>query len=166
MSLAFDYFEIRQDVSISAVSHNSPSPNESGFHFLFYRFLFRQPSYPCPIIARSLYHSFIHSFPSMASAAKRFGRLSGLNIRNQSPQNRFLAAKLKPRTFPLGRTMSTNSEPEVIMEAKNSIEMISLNRPKALNALSLNMVRVMQPQLEKWKGEGIKMIIVKGDIKV
>ena len=62
--------------------------------------------------------------------------------------------------------MSTNSEPEVIMEAKNSIGLISLNRPKALNALSLNMVRVMQPQLEKWKGEGIKMIIVKGDIKV
>ena len=62
--------------------------------------------------------------------------------------------------------MSTNSEPEVIMEAKNSIGLITLNRPKALNALSLNMVRVMQPQLEKWKGEGIKMIIVKGDIKV
>jgi len=58
--------------------------------------------------------------------------------------------------------MSTNSEPEVIMEAKNSIGLITLNRPKALNALSLNMVRVMQPQLEKWKGEGIKMIIVKG----
>lgn len=57
--------------------------------------------------------------------------------------------------------MSTG-EAEVLFETKNSTGIITLNRPKALNALSLNMVRLVQPQLETWKSEGLKLIVMKG----
>jgi len=57
--------------------------------------------------------------------------------------------------------MSSASNSEVLMETKNSVGLITLNRAKALNALSLNMIRAMHPQIVKWKAEGIKMILVK-----
>ena len=52
------------------------------------------------------------------------------------------------------------------METKNSVGVITLNRAKALNALSLNMIRAMHPQIVKWKAEGVKMILVKGKLIV
>jgi len=93
----------------------------------------------------------------MASLAKRFGRLLDLKNWNKTYQNR-LHSNIEPRTF--RRNMSSNSE--VVMETKNSVGVITLNRAKALNALSLNMIRAMHPQIVKWKAEGVKMILVKG----
>ena len=52
--------------------------------------------------------------------------------------------------------------PEVILETKNTTGIITLNRPKALNALNLNMVRLIQPQMDKWKADGAQLIIIKG----
>jgi len=52
--------------------------------------------------------------------------------------------------------------PEVILETKNTTGIITLNRPKALNALNLNMVRLIQPQMDEWKAEGAKLIVIKG----
>ena len=37
---------------------------------------------------------------------------------------------------------------------KENARIISLNRPKALNALNHPMVKEMRPQLEKWKERG------------
>jgi len=64
---------------------------------------------------------------------------------------------LKRNSF---RTMSTL--PDVLLETKKSTGIITLNRPKALNALNLNMVRAIYPQLIKWKDGGVKQVIVKG----
>ena len=54
------------------------------------------------------------------------------------------------------------SEPEVLFEVKNRAGVITLNRPKALNAVTLNMVREMHPQLERWADDDrIHQVIIK-----
>ncbi len=43
--------------------------------------------------------------------------------------------------------------PEVLLERRGPLGVITLNRPKALNALSLPMIRAIEPQLEAWADE-------------
>ncbi len=45
------------------------------------------------------------------------------------------------------------ADPEILFERRGHAGVITLNRPKALNALTLNMVRLMHPQLEAWAGD-------------
>ncbi len=55
------------------------------------------------------------------------------------------------------------SEPEIICETAGSCGIITLNRPKALNALTLNMIREMAAALDKWEGDAtVSRVIVKG----
>lgn len=55
------------------------------------------------------------------------------------------------------------SESEVLFEAKGKCGVITLNRPQALNALTLTMVRDMNAQLTKWAvDDNIKAIIIEG----
>ncbi|MDI4662788.1 enoyl-CoA hydratase/isomerase family protein [Xanthobacter autotrophicus] len=55
------------------------------------------------------------------------------------------------------------SEPEVLLEEKGAAGIITLNRPKALNALNLGMVREILPRLRAWaKDPAITRIIIKG----
>lgn len=57
----------------------------------------------------------------------------------------------------------SSSTDEVLFETKGSKGVITLNRPKALNALNLNMIRVIYPQLRKWEADArMKMVILKG----
>jgi enoyl-CoA hydratase len=54
------------------------------------------------------------------------------------------------------------SEPEVLFNVSGRAGVITLNRPKALNAVTLNMVREMQPQLERWaEDDRIHHVIIK-----
>ncbi len=68
------------------------------------------------------------------------------------------------------------SEPEVLFNVSGPAGVITLNRPKALNAVTLDMVRAMQPQLERWaeddrihhvliKAAGEKAFSAGGDIR-
>lgn len=43
-----------------------------------------------------------------------------------------------------------NDAPEILFEKRRRAGLITLNRPKALNALTLSMVREMHPQLAEW----------------
>lgn len=73
--------------------------------------------------------------------------------------------------------MSVHTEaPEVLLERRGCAGVITLNRPKFLNALSLSMIRQIYPQLKKWeqdpetfliliKGAGGKAFCAGGDIK-
>ncbi|XP_031223275.1 3-hydroxyisobutyryl-CoA hydrolase, mitochondrial isoform X4 [Mastomys coucha] len=73
--------------------------------------------------------------------------------------------------------MSVHTEAaEVLLERRGCAGVITLNRPKFLNALSLNMIRQIYPQLKKWeqdpdtfliiiKGAGGKAFCAGGDIK-
>ena len=53
---------------------------------------------------------------------------------------------------------------EVFFEVKGSLGLITLNRPKALNALTLSMVREIHPQLKKWENDSsVKNILIKAE---
>lgn len=55
------------------------------------------------------------------------------------------------------------SEPEVLFERRGHAGVITLNRPKALNALTLNMVRAMTPELKAWAvDDRIQTVVVRG----
>ncbi|XP_068715350.1 3-hydroxyisobutyryl-CoA hydrolase, mitochondrial-like isoform X1 [Montipora foliosa] len=52
---------------------------------------------------------------------------------------------------------------EVLLEVKNKVGLITLNRPKALNALNLNMIRKICPVLQKWDVDsGVNLVVIKG----
>ena len=60
-------------------------------------------------------------------------------------------------------TSLTMAEDEVIIETKNNCGTITLNRPKALNALNLNMMRMIRPVLKRWDQDpDINVIVIKG----
>ncbi|GMT18381.1 hypothetical protein PFISCL1PPCAC_9678, partial [Pristionchus fissidentatus] len=62
------------------------------------------------------------------------------------------------------RAMATAAEKdEVHAESIGTKRVVTLNRPKALNALNLNMVRELYPRIKKWDdGSHVSMVIVKG----
>lgn len=62
----------------------------------------------------------------------------------------------------LVRAMSTTESSDVLLEKVGNKGVITLNRPKALNALSLEMVRQIYPVLKKWDTDPeMKMVIIK-----
>uniref|UniRef100_F1KWG5 3-hydroxyisobutyryl-CoA hydrolase, mitochondrial n=2 Tax=Ascaris TaxID=6251 RepID=F1KWG5_ASCSU len=57
---------------------------------------------------------------------------------------------------------STNAN-EVLISAVNGKRVITLNRPRALNALNLSMVRTMYPKYKKWSEDGdVCLVMMKG----
>uniref|UniRef100_A0A3Q3XAW2 3-hydroxyisobutyryl-CoA hydrolase n=1 Tax=Mola mola TaxID=94237 RepID=A0A3Q3XAW2_MOLML len=75
-----------------------------------------------------------------------------------------------------GHMMSTRVEPEVLLERVGCAGVITINRPKVLNALNLSMIRQICPHLQKWendketgiviiKGAGGKAFCAGGDIR-
>lgn len=60
------------------------------------------------------------------------------------------------------RMLSSTQQAEVLFETKGNKGIITLNRPKALNALNLEMIRLIYPQLKKWENDrNMKMVILK-----
>ncbi|XP_077393683.1 3-hydroxyisobutyryl-CoA hydrolase, mitochondrial [Festucalex cinctus] len=59
--------------------------------------------------------------------------------------------------------MSSSVEPEVLLEKVGRAGVITMNRPKVLNALNLTMIRSIYPQLKKWEGDSdTDLVIIKG----
>lgn len=57
--------------------------------------------------------------------------------------------------------MSVSSD-EVLFEVKDSKGLIKLNRPKVLNSLNLNMIRLIYSKLCQWDSDpNIKMMIIR-----
>ncbi|XP_043104187.1 3-hydroxyisobutyryl-CoA hydrolase, mitochondrial [Puntigrus tetrazona] len=62
-----------------------------------------------------------------------------------------------------GHMMSSKAVSEVLFEKVGNTGVITLNRPKALNAFTLTMIRQIQPQLKKWdKDSETDLVIIKG----
>ncbi|KAM3607180.1 uncharacterized protein V6R79_002950 [Siganus canaliculatus] len=62
-----------------------------------------------------------------------------------------------------GHMMSSQAEPEVILEKVGNAGVITMNRPKVLNALSLSMIRQIYPQLKTWENDNeTDIVIIKG----
>uniref|UniRef100_A0A914YV26 3-hydroxyisobutyryl-CoA hydrolase, mitochondrial n=1 Tax=Panagrolaimus superbus TaxID=310955 RepID=A0A914YV26_9BILA len=60
------------------------------------------------------------------------------------------------------RTMSS-TESEVLFNCEGAARIITLNRPKALNALNLSMVRQIYPQMKEWiNDDKAGLVIIKG----
>ncbi|MBV1933477.1 MAG: enoyl-CoA hydratase/isomerase family protein, partial [Parvibaculaceae bacterium] len=56
-----------------------------------------------------------------------------------------------------------SQEPEVLFEQRGVAGIITLNRPKALNALTLGMVRLIHPQLTAWAtDDAISCVVIQG----
>jgi len=68
------------------------------------------------------------------------------------------------RTLSTSRTMmSDDDDDEVLFETRANSGVITLNRPRALNALNLNMIRTMHPVVEAWDQDpDINVIVMKG----
>src|SRR4051812_37559451 len=69
-----------------------------------------------------------------------------------------------------------NSEPEILFERRGAAGLVTLNRPQALNAVTLGMVRALREQLDAWRddpavtrvvlmGAGGKAFSAGGDIR-
>ncbi|XP_020488868.1 3-hydroxyisobutyryl-CoA hydrolase, mitochondrial [Labrus bergylta] len=62
-----------------------------------------------------------------------------------------------------GHMMSSQAEPEVLLEKVGNAGVITLNRPKVLNALNMTMIGLIYPQLKKWEsGDDPDIVIIKG----
>ncbi|XP_026127229.1 3-hydroxyisobutyryl-CoA hydrolase, mitochondrial isoform X2 [Carassius auratus] len=62
-----------------------------------------------------------------------------------------------------GHMMSSKAGSEVLFEKVGNAGVITLNRPKALNALNLTMIRHIYPQLKKWdKDSETDLVVIKG----
>jgi enoyl-CoA hydratase len=54
-------------------------------------------------------------------------------------------------------------EAEVLFEKRGRAGIVTLNRPRALNALNSNMVRLIHPQLAEWASDpSVELVIVRG----
>jgi enoyl-CoA hydratase len=57
-----------------------------------------------------------------------------------------------------------SNEAEVLFEHRGSIGLITLNRPKALNALTHDMCLAMKAQLDAWaKDDAVKAVVIRGN---
>ncbi|KAL8183752.1 UNVERIFIED_CONTAM: hypothetical protein K2H54_050761 [Gekko kuhli] len=76
----------------------------------------------------------------------------------------------------LKMSASADSSAEVLLEKRGCAGVITLNRPKALNALNISMIRQIYPQIKRWeqdpetfliiiKGVGGKAFCAGGDIR-
>ena len=57
---------------------------------------------------------------------------------------------------------SNKDTDEVLLEEYGNKCLINLNRPKALNALNLNMIRHITPALRQWEEQEKSLVIIKG----
>src|SRR4051794_38145870 len=56
-----------------------------------------------------------------------------------------------------------NSEPEILFERRGAAGLVILNRPRALNAVTLVMVRALREQLDAWRNDpGITRVVIRG----
>ncbi|PWC76141.1 enoyl-CoA hydratase/isomerase family protein [Azospirillum sp. TSH64] len=52
---------------------------------------------------------------------------------------------------------------EILFERRGAIGLVTLNRPKAMNALTLGMIRLFDPQLRAWNADPeVKAVVIRG----
>ncbi|XP_060850004.1 3-hydroxyisobutyryl-CoA hydrolase, mitochondrial [Rhopalosiphum padi] len=65
------------------------------------------------------------------------------------------------RLLAFRRNLSTAGMDDVLFEVKNDVGIVTLNRPKALNALNMSMVTKILPKLKEYESQ-VRMVIVQG----
>jgi len=57
-----------------------------------------------------------------------------------------------------------SDDPEILFERRGAVGLITLNRPKALNALTHGMCLAMKTQLDAWEGDAaVKTVVIRGN---
>jgi enoyl-CoA hydratase/carnithine racemase len=65
------------------------------------------------------------------------------------------------------QSMTTTTSTDILVERRGNAGLITLNRPKALNALSLQMVRDITAALKAWAGDlSVELVAIRGTNKV
>ena len=69
-----------------------------------------------------------------------------------------LATKVSP-------VLMASRKESVVASVRGGVGMLTLNRPKALNSLNLEMIRTLTPLLKEWETErsGVKLAVIKGE---
>ena len=99
----------------------------------------------------------INLIEQMLGFGRNAARLS--NLFKQVPQGYNSKCDQLSRTKMMS-TATTEMNEEVLLETRGNKGLITLNRPKALNALNLDMIRKITPALKKWQDEK-KVLIVR-----
>jgi len=62
------------------------------------------------------------------------------------------------------RGCSSSPDGSVLTRVEGGLGLITLNRPRALNSLNLDMIRILTPVLKSWEspGSGVKAVLVRG----
>lgn len=68
--------------------------------------------------------------------------------------------KISSNVYQFKRHLSTVMD-DVLFEVKNNVGIITLNRPKALNALNTSMVKKITPKLKEYESQ-VRLVIVEG----
>ena len=56
-----------------------------------------------------------------------------------------------------------NDEPEILFDTRGRVGLVTLNKPRALNALSMVMVEALHPQLIAWADDdAIDAVVIRG----
>src|SRR3954451_18453243 len=76
-------------------------------------------------------------------------------MRSTACADRFPMAKHRARIQITSRLPSRMNvaEPEILFARKGAAGVVTLNRPQALNAVTLGMVRALTKQLQEWRGD-------------
>ena len=52
---------------------------------------------------------------------------------------------------------------DILLERRNGVALVTLNRPKALNTLTLGMYRKLDPELVQWgRDPGVHAVVIRG----
>jgi len=76
----------------------------------------------------------------------------------------FKSLLTKNKVYHQLRRCSSNSDGVVLTRVEGGLGLITLNRPRALNSLNLDMIRILTPVLKSWEspGSGVKAVLVRG----
>jgi len=85
--------------------------------------------------------------------------LSSLVLKSSSSRRNFTTSTIT--LTEQQREMSAETAPEVLLETINGKGVITLNKPRTLNALNLTMIRKIYPTLKAWESSQ-KLVIIKG----
>jgi enoyl-CoA hydratase/carnithine racemase len=63
----------------------------------------------------------------------------------------------------MGARTETRQQPEISFEREGRLGVITLDRPKALNALTLEMIRALDPMLAQWAHDhAVQAVVIRG----
>ncbi|CAL2036274.1 unnamed protein product [Caenorhabditis brenneri] len=75
----------------------------------------------------------------------------------------FRGLNVKEACQKMSFSVSAAAKSEILVDSHGSKKVVTLNRPKALNALNLNMVREFYPKLQEWNSSAdVDLVILKG----